>query len=347
MRRPPLTQHCIDDTLLLMIQILNLSQFFIVRTLVLASVAIVHGCGEVKVVDGESTLSKVDPLNEVVVLDTSDGSPETLECLKIEEVVSTPEVVLSEADRKVFADALKAHLAPLNYPIDQTCENSVQITVREYRVRDLVVASRLAIQLSASISNRSKAQVWSASYRLTENAGSIPLDPISAGFGIASAAQNSSQDAKHNGVYLSVRRLLRALPEHDGLAIPVITPELPKTHTENASEHLDSSRTYTNAMTLWGQEKFKDALSIMDEIYAEQSRVALGYQYGLMLEATGRLDQAAKVYSDTAVAQADREQPASALKTLRRLQRLNEAQKGKHDSELNRAVQVISKLLKR
>ena len=330
-----------------MIEILKLFQSLIHRTLVLASVVILHGCGEVKVVDGASTLAKVDPLNEVVVLDTSDGSPETLECLRIEEVVSTPEVVLSETDQKVFANALKAHLAPLNYPTNQTCENSIQIIVREYRVRDLVVASRLAIQLSASISDRSKAQIWSASYRLTENAGSIPLDPISVGFGIASAAQNSSQDARHNGVYLSVRRLLRALPEHDGLAIPVVTPELPKTHTENASEHLDSPRTYTNAMTLWGQEKFDDALSIMDEIYAEQSKVALGYQYGLMLEATGRLDQAAKVYSDTAVAQADREQPASALKTLRRLQRLNEAQRGKHDSELNRAVQVISKLLKR
>ena len=347
MRRPPLTQYCIDDTLLLMIEILKLFQSLIHRTLVLASVVILHGCGEVKVVDGASTLAKVDPLNEVVVLDTSDGSPETLECLRIEEVVSTPEVVLSETDQKVFANALKAHLAPLNYPTNQTCENSIQIIVREYRVRDLVVASRLAIQLSASISDRSKAQIWSASYRLTENAGSIPLDPISVGFGIASAAKNSSQDAKHNGVYLSVRRLLRALPEHDGLAIPVVTPELPKTHTENASEHLDSPRTYTNAMTLWGQEKFNDALSIMDEIYAEQSKVALGYQYGLMLEATGRLDQAAKVYSDTAVAQADTEQPASALKTLRRLQRLNEAQKGKHDSELNRAVEVISKLLKR
>ncbi|CAI8279004.1 MAG: Uncharacterised protein [Gammaproteobacteria bacterium] len=70
-----------------MTKILKLSQSFVHRTLILASVAIVHGCGEVKVVDSESTLAKVDPLNEVVVLDTSDGSPETLECLKIEEVV--------------------------------------------------------------------------------------------------------------------------------------------------------------------------------------------------------------------------------------------------------------------
>ena len=227
-----------------MTKILKLSQSFVHRTLILASVAIVHGCGEVKVVDSESTLAKVDPLNEVVVLDTSDGSPETLECLKIEEVVSTPEVVLSETDQKVFENALKAHLAPLNYPIAKNCENSVQITVREYRVRDLVVASRLAIQLSGTIFNSSKTQVWSASYRLTENAGSIPLDPISAGFGIASAAQNSSQDAKHNGVYLSVRRLLRALPEHAGLAIPVFTSELPKTNTEKVSEQLDTQSTY-------------------------------------------------------------------------------------------------------
>ena len=330
-----------------MTKILKLPQSFVHRTLILASVVIVHGCGEVKVVDSESTLATVDPFNEVVVLDTAVGNPETLECLKIEEVVSTTQVVLSEADQKVFESALKAHLAPLNYPIAQNCENSIQITVREYRVRDLVVASRLAIQLTGSIFNRSKTQVWSASYRLTENAGSIPLDPISAGFGIALAAQNSSQDAKQNGVYLSVRRLLRALPEHAGLAIPVFTPELPKTNTEKASEHFDSQSTYTNALALWGQEKYDDALSIMQDIYAEHSRVALGYQYGLMLEATGRFDQAASVYSDTAVAQAEEEQPAFALKTLRRLQRLNEAQQGKHDSELNRAVQVMSKLFKR
>lgn len=331
-----------------MIEILRLFQSLIHRTLVLASVVILHGCGEVKVVDGASTLAKVDPLNEVVVLDTSDGSPETLECLRIEEVVSTPEVVLSETDQKVFANALKAHLAPLNYPTNQTCENSIQIIVREYRVRDLVVASRLAIQLSASISDRSKAQIWSASYRLTENAGTLPLDPISAGFGIASAAQNSSQDAQYNGVYLSVRRLLRALPEHAGFAAPLVASELPPgTTTKSAQENPISEKTFTEAMNLWGQEKFDDALTIMEGLYAERSRVSLGYQYGLMLEATGKFDKAAEVYADTAVAQAKVKQPTPALKTLRRLQRLNESNQSRHDSELSRAVEVISQLLQR
>jgi len=118
----------------------------------------VHGCGEVKVVDSESTLATVDPFNEVVVLDTAVGNPETLECLKIEEVVSTTQVVLSEADQKVFENALKAHLAPLNYPIAQNCENSIQISVRENRVRDLVVASRLGIPLTGTLFNSSKTQ---------------------------------------------------------------------------------------------------------------------------------------------------------------------------------------------
>jgi hypothetical protein len=312
-------------------------------TLVLTSLVILHGCGEVKVVDGRSGLAKVNPLNEVVVVDTSDGNPETLECLRIEEVVSTADVVLSDADQKVFENALKAHLAPLNYPINQSCKNSMQLIVHEYRVRDLVVASRLAIQLSGSISDHSKAPVWSARYRLTENAGSIPLDPISAGLGIALAAQNSSQDAKHNGVYLSVRRLLRALPEYARRVVPLVVPELPEGNTEGVSEHLASQKTFTNAMDLWEQKKFNAALTIMQDIYADQSRVALGYQYGLMLEAIGKFDQAAQVYADTAVAQAVEKQPTFALKTLRRLQRLNEVNLSRHDSELDRAVQAILK----
>lgn len=327
-------------------KILRFFQSFGRQSLVITSIAILHGCGEVKVVNGGSTLAQFDPLNEIVIVDTTDGSPETMECIRIDQVISGPEVFLSDADQKVFYNALKAHLAPLNYPVNQRCENSIQLTVQEYRVRDLVVASRLAIQLSGSISDRSKAQVWSASYRLTENAGSIPLDPISTGFGIASAAQNSSQDAKHNGVYLSVRRLLRALPEHAGLAVPVVTSELAETtNTGNASEQLATQKTFTNAMDLWEQRKFNDALTIMEDIYADQSKVAVGYQYGLMLEAMGRFDQAAKVYADTAVAQAGEKQPTFALKTLRRLQRLNEANQSRHDPELDLAVQAISKRL--
>ena len=348
LRRPLSLGAARNDTLAFMKKISTVFKPFSHRTLALLSIMVLHGCGEVKVVDSESTLARVDPLNEVVVIDTFDGSPQTLECLRIGQLISMPQVVLSDADRTVFNNALKAHLAPLNYPINQTCENSIQMTVLEYRVRDLLVASRLAIELNLSITDSSQAQVWSASYRLTENAGTLPLDPISAGFGIASAAQNSSQDAQYNGVYLSVRRLLRALPEHAGFATPLVASELPPgTTTKSAQENPISEKTFTEAMNLWGQEKFDDALTIMEGLYAERSKATLGYQYGLMLEATGKFDKAAEVYADTAVAQAKVKQPTPALKTLRRLQRLNESNQSRHDSELSRAVEVISQLLQR
>ena len=65
-----------------------------------------------------------------------------------------------------------------------------------------------------------------------------------------------------------------------------------------------------------------------------------------MLEAIGDFDEAANVYADTAVAQAEIRQPAAALRTLRRLQRLNEVNKEQHNSQLNRAVRTISNVLK-
>ena len=304
---------------------------------------IVHGCGEVKVVDSESTLATVDPFNEVVVLDTAVGNPETLECLKIEEVVSTTQVVLSEADQKVFENALKAHLAPLNYPVKTDCDNSIQLIVGEYRVRDLVVASRLAIDVNGSILNSDREQIWSAHYRLTENAGSVPLDPISAGLGIASAMQNSSEDARHNGVYLAVRRLLRALPAHQGLIIPEISPEPPKQVPIVAKT--EKPKTLTDALNLWNKKNYGDALEIMEGLYSENSRSDIGYQFGLMLEATEDFKRAARIFADTAVAQAQRRRPEDALRTLRRLQRLNEVNHRQHDQELNRAVRMISDLM--
>ena len=310
---------------------------------ILSALFQLSGCGEVKVVDAQSTFAKVDPLNEIVAVGGADKSLTKIECLAIKSVGSEPDVLLSNEDRQVFHNALRAHLAPLNYPVKTDCDNSIQLIVGEYRVRDLVVASRLAIDVNGSILNSDGEQIWSAHYRLTENAGSVPLDPISAGLGIASAMKNSSEDARHNGVYLAVRRLLRALPAHQGLIIPEISPEPPKqVSILNKSE---KPKTLTDALNLWSKKNYGDALEIMEGLYSENTQSDIGYQFGLMLEATEDFNKAARIFADTAVAQAQRRRPEDALRTLRRLQRLNEVNHRQHDQELNRAVRIISDLM--
>lgn len=330
-----------------MIKVLKLFQSFVHRILILASVVVVHGCGEVKVVQNPSPLTTIDPLTEVVSVDILDPKVRELECIRITDDLGTGSQNLSPEDRVVFIKALTAHTAPLNYPTAATCGNTIQIKVTEYNVNNLVFASRLVVAVHGEVRSVDGDILWSARYRLSENAGSLPFDPISIGFGVASAAQNSSEDSRHNGAYLAVRRLLRALPEHSGLVVAAVDRELSRATNGDAIENLLNKKTYTEAMTLWEQEKFDDALTIMEDIYADRTRVTIGYQYGLMLEATGKYNRAAEVYADTAVAQAEIRQPTLALKTLRRLERLNESNQSAHDSKLNRAVQVISELLER
>lgn len=303
------------------------------------------GCGEVKVVDSHSTIAKVDPLNEIVAVDALDESLTAIECLEIRGVGSSADVILVDEDRQVFQNALKAHLAPLNYPLKVDCGNVIQLVVNEYKVRDLVVASSLTIDVDGTIMDVDGNRIWSAQYRLTENAGSVPLDPISAGFGIASAIQNSSEDARHNGVYLTVRRLLRALPEHQGLTASEITKASPKAVSEADTIKGEPPATLATALQLWQQKNYGDAVKVMEVLYSENDAMTVGYQYGLMLEALGEFDQAADVFADTAVAQAPND-PDSALRTLRRLQRLNDVNDQQHDVQLNRAVGLISDLLK-
>lgn len=303
------------------------------------------GCGEVKVVDADSSFTKIDPLNEIIAVNSVDEGLSNIECLEIKKIASEVDVVLSDEDRKVFRNALMAHLAPLNYLVRPECSNTIQLKVKEYRVRDLVVASRLIVDVNGSILDADGNQIWSAHYRLTENAGSLPLDPISAGFGIASAMKNSSEDARHNGIYLTIRRLLKALPEHHGLNIPEIVSETPKQVPTAKETKAEQAKTLDDALRLWGKKNYGDALEVMESLYSENTQSDVGYQYGLMLEATGEFDRGARIFSDTAVAQARQSQPEAALRTLRRLQRLNEVNQRRHDSELNRAVQMISDLL--
>ena len=303
------------------------------------------GCGEVKVVDAQSTTAKVDPLNEIVAIDALDESLTAVQCLTIHGVGSSTGVNLADEDRQVFQNALKAHLAPLNYPVKAECSNAIHLMVNEFKVHDLVVVSRLTIDVEGSIMDADGNRIWSAQYRLTENAGGIPLDPISAGLGIASAIQNSSEDARHNGVYLTVRRLLRALPEHQGLTGPEITAIPSNDVSEADTIDRKTFPTLANALQLWEQKNYQKAIKVMEVLYSENDVMTVGYQYGLMLEASRDFDQAADVYADTAVAQALND-PDSALRTLRRLQRLNEVNGQQYDVQLNRTVGLISDILK-
>ena len=209
------------------------------------------GCGDVKVVDAQSTFAKADPLNEIVAVSADHDRLDNIGCLKIKNVISETHVLLSDEDPQVFNNALRAHLAPLNYPVKKKCGTSIQLMVNEYKVHDLVVASRLIVDIRGSIQDASDNEIWSAQYRLTENAGNLPLDPISTGLGMASSMQNTSEDARHNGIYLAVRRLLRALPEHQGLDIPIMATEIPKQIPKPEMTKTEKPKTLADALNLW------------------------------------------------------------------------------------------------
>lgn len=302
----------------------------------MSGVLMLAGCGEVKVVRDSSPVRSLDPLNELVILQTSDEDLVRLECVAIESAKAGDTVSLQSSDRAVFDDALKAHLGPLNYPIKDDCDTSIQLLITEYRVRDLLVASRLIIDLRGEIRDDKNVLLWSASYRFADNAGSLPLDPISMGLGVVSAARNASEDSRHNGVYLAVRRLLRSLPEHQGLGYP----------SAGQGELVSSDGSFAKAMDLWGEGKFSEAVAMMQSLYDESSRSQLGYQYGLMLEATDQDTLAARVYADTAIDQTRNGLPAESLKTLRRLDRMNELNTKKHEPELARALMEIQRMLR-
>ena len=109
------------------------------------------GCGDVKVVDAQSTFAKADPLNEIVAFSVDHDKLDNIGCLKINDVISETRVLLSDDDPQVFNNALRAHLAPLNYPVKKKCGNSIQLMVNEYKVHDLVVVSRLIIDIHGSV----------------------------------------------------------------------------------------------------------------------------------------------------------------------------------------------------
>lgn len=298
---------------------------------------ILGGCGDVKVVDDQSSpISRVNPMTEVVEVETNVASVSQLECLRLMDPLFAETDSITDADRTTFSRATRAHLAPLNYEIKPKCENEFELSVREYKTQEIVVASRVIVDVEGDIKDASGTTLWKASYRLTENAGSVPFDPISIGIGAVSAARNSSEDSKHNAVYLAVRRLLMALPENT--ALTAISNE----STESPANRSQMDR----ALELWQGDQQSEALELAESTYQSGKQAEVGYQYGLMLEASAMDVDAAKVYSETAIVQAKNDDLESALRTLRRLDRLNSTKDGKFDLELDKALTTVQAQLK-
>ena len=307
------------------------------RSFLLIGSFLLSGCGEVKVVNKDSSqIAKVNPINEIVQIRKNVPSVSQLDCLQLASPDFKFDNPLSDVDKNVFSRATRAHLAPLNYQIKNPCATIFRLSVLEYKVQEIVIASRIIVDLEGEIQDETGLTLWNASYRLTESAGSLPFDPISIGIGAVSAANNSSEDSKHNAVYLAVRRLLMALPENLNLSAQ---NELNQSTQPKAFD----KPTMDDALKLWENEEKEQALSIAKSVYESGDKTRVGYRYGLLLEASERDSVAASVYSETAVAQLKDDLYDEALRTLRRLDRLNESSGGKFDAELDVALDFIKK----
>lgn len=307
------------------------------KSFLLIGTFLLSGCGEVKVVDNDSSpIKKVNPINEIVQIRKNVPSVSQLECLQLASPNFKFNDGLTDSDKDVFLRATRAHLAPLNYQIKKSCATTFRLSVLEYKVHKIVIASRVIVDLEGEIQDETGLTLWNASYRLTESAGSLPFDPISIGIGAVSAANNSSEDSKNNAVYLAVRRLLMALPENLNLSAQ---NELIQSTQPKAT----NKPTMDDALKLWEKEEKEQALSIAESVYGSGDRAIVGYKYGLLLEASERDSVAASVYSETAIAQLENNLYDEALRTLRRLDRLNESNGGKFDTQLDVALDFIKK----
>ena len=161
----------------------------------LPGMALLSSCGEVKVIKNNSFISSMNPVNEVVEVTIDKTSEIPVSCLNIKEPTFEPGLSVSDVERDVFNRAVIAHLAPIQIPIKEECRFAFQLQVAEYDIQTLLVASRLIVSLSAEIADDfDQSPVWASQYRLTQNAGAIPLDPISMGFGaIAQVVSKNSQ----------------------------------------------------------------------------------------------------------------------------------------------------------
>lgn len=299
----------------------------------LLGIAILSSCGEVKVIKKDGLISSVNPMNEVVEVTIDKTSEIPMNCLNIEEPIFESGLSVSDVERDVFKRAVIAHLAPAQFPVKEGCRFAFQLEVAEYDIQTLLVASRLVVSLSAEIAdNLGQKPVWAARYRLTQNAGAIPLDPISMSVGAIAAAKNSSKHNKADGVYLAVRRLLMGLG----------SPQVRSPSIGDNAVH-SNKPTFLDALLLWQEGNISQALEQAAKLYDRESMRSIGYEYGLMLESSGNEQLAAKVYSDTALAQMDENEVDRALISLRRLEKLNRESGGRYDylldSSLARALE--------
>ena len=113
----------------------------------------------------------------------------------------------------------------------------------------------------------------------------------------------------------------------------------------SAAKHAESSIEAVSAiersLKLWDEGEVREALSLAESAYQTEDRAEIGYQYGLMLEASREDERAAEIYSETAIIQLQKDMFDLALRTLRRLDRLNETNSGKFDSQLTKALEFV------
>lgn len=296
----------------------------------LFGIALLSSCGDVKVVKDDSSITSVNPMNEVVKVIVDKTADSKIDCLKVHDPVFRFEQEMSVVERDVFSKALTAHLAPLQYPITPECGFNFHLDVAEYNTQDFLVASRLVVSLSAKIRDSVGSDViWAAEYRFAQNAGAIPLDPISLGIGAVSAARNRSKDSRTDGVYLAVRRLLTALePRRMSNRVLAVKNDIPKV----------DDPTFFDSLILWQEGDIEQALELAKKLYDKESMASIGYEYGLMLESSGNEQLAAKVYSETALAQIGEGSTDQALASLRRLEKLNKQSGGRYNDLLDGAL---------
>ncbi|MEC8694757.1 MAG: hypothetical protein VXX88_06285 [Pseudomonadota bacterium] len=302
----------------------------ITSLIILFVILMLSSCGEVKVVKQNSPLSSVNPLGELVRVTVDKSADVPMDCLQLSEPNFGTKLVVSELDRDVFSRAVKAHIAPFEIPVTSDCRYVFQLYVNEFETQEFLIASRLVIALSASILDSADSQlVWAAEYRLTQNAGALPLDPISLGIGAVSAAKNTSKNSRSDSVYLAVRRLLMGLKSKPVKALNTIKRQNTQQPTRS---------TFLDALLLWQDGEVGEAIELAGELYTQQSRSSIGYEYGLMLESSGNEQLAAEVYADTAISQVNDGQLDHALTSLRRLEKLNDESQGQYNNLLDRAL---------
>ena len=309
---------------------MNLLKQTITSFTILFGISMLSSCGEVKVVKHNDPLSSVNPLGELVRVTVDQSADVSIDCLRLAEPNFDSELLVSKLDRDVFSRAVIAHIAPFQIPVMSDCSFVFQLHVNEFQIQEFLIASRLIIALSATIEDSSDSQtVWGAEYRLTQNAGALPLDPISLGVGAVSAAKNTSEDSRSDSVYLAVRRLLMGLEPKPVMALNTI--KQPKMLRPTRS-------TFSDALLLWQDGEVGEAIKLAGELYTQQTKSSIGFEYGLMLESSGNEQLAAEVYAETAISQANDGRLDHAMTSLRRLEKLNDESRGQYSDLLDRAL---------